>query len=553
MPEAGSEQVDRREAILEAVSFAAERLLASDWERELPAVIQRLGEATGISRAYVFRNVTSQDGILMQDMIAEWCAPGIHVTYGDPENHDLPYLPRWPHYIEELGAGRVMTLKRSEASGIDLEDLDDEDILSTLFLPVLVGDRWWGYLGFDDCETERSWSRAEVDVLRAAAGILGAALGRSQTDAARIAAEERYRVLIEQIPAITYIDELEYPDQVPFPTRFVSPQVRTVLGYEPEEFIEDANMWDHIVHPDDAEHMTYAEVVAGREGRDYSAEYRLIAKDGRVVWVHDEARLLEGSADSRQVWHGVLYDVTALREALEREQDVVARLRALDELKDTFLNAVSHDLRTPVSAILGFALTLSRDEGGLEEEDKREFAERIAANARKLNRLVNDLLDLDRLTRGIIELQRRNVEVERVVARIVEESDVGAEHPVTLDLRPTQVAVDVVKVERIVENLVLNADRHTPKGTPLHVSVRPEGDAALILVEDEGDGVPPELTETIFDAFTQAELGHSPGVGIGLSLVARFAALHGGRAWVEEREGGGASFRVLLPGGDAAE
>lgn len=539
---------DRREAILDAVSFAAERFLGRDWEEEVPPVLARLGEATESSRVYLFRNRRGDDGALLQDMVAEWCAPGIATTIEDPENHDLPYLPLWQHYVDELGSGRVMTQVRSEVSGIDAQDMDDEAIRSTMFLPVFSGPEWWGYMGFDDCVTERIWARAEVDVLRAAAGILGASLQRQETDRARRQAEERYRLMVEQIPAITYIDALDDPDHSPYPTVFVSPQIRNILGYEPEEFVRDPTMWERVTHPDDVSVMADAEVAAGRQRGDYDVEYRMITKDGRIIWVHDVARLLGVDAGGREVWHGVLHDITSLKEDLERAQEVSARLRALDEMKDTFLSAVSHDLRTPVAAIYGLALTLTRDEGGLLEQEKQDFAERIASNARKLNGLINDLLDLDRLKRGLIEVQRRPTEVEILVARVVDECEVGATHPVSMNLQPTIAAVDPVKVERIVENLVLNADRHTPEGTPIHVTVRPDGDGVLLIVEDEGPGVDPELRDSIFEAFTQAELGHSPGVGIGLSLVTRFAALHGGRAWVEDRPGGGASFRVFLPG-----
>jgi signal transduction histidine kinase len=104
-------------------------------------------------------------------------------------------------------------------------------------------------------------------------------------------------------------------------------------------------------------------------------------------------------------------------------------------------------------------------------------------------------------------------------------------------------------VERIVENLLVNAVRHTPRGTPVRVSVTANEHGALIVVEDEGDGVPRELREKIFEEFRQGTDAPqpSPGVGVGLTLVRRFAEMHHGRAWVEEREGGGASFRVFLP------
>ena len=122
-----------------------------------------------------------------------------------------------------------------------------------------------------------------------------------------------------------------------------------------------------------------------------------------------------------------------------------------------------------------------------------------------------------------------------------------------MDIASVVLSVDAAKVERIVDNLLANTARHTSEDAGVRVWVAPEGGGVMIAVEDEGPGVPDDLKEAIFEPFRQGpqRSQHSPGVGIGLSLVARFAELHGGRAWVEDRPSGGASFRVFLPGGEA--
>jgi signal transduction histidine kinase len=231
-------------------------------------------------------------------------------------------------------------------------------------------------------------------------------------------------------------------------------------------------------------------------------------------------------------------------------QEAADRLRGLDEMKNTFLDAVSHELRTPLAAVLGIALTLERDDLELPPEESRELVGRLAVNARRLERLLSDLLDLDRLVRGIVEPVRRPTNVGELVRRVVLGSEALADRRVEVDLEPVVVSVDGPKVERIVENLVANTIRHTPAESTVWVHVRRQDDGALISVEDDGAGVPEELRRAIFEPFRQGpqRARHSPGVGIGLSLVSRFAELHGGQAWVEERPGGGASFRVFLPG-----
>jgi signal transduction histidine kinase len=239
--------------------------------------------------------------------------------------------------------------------------------------------------------------------------------------------------------------------------------------------------------------------------------------------------------------------------ALERERAAAEHLRALDEHKSAFLQAVSHDLRTPLASVLGISLTLQRSRGRLPEAEAGDLLGRLAVNARRLDRILTGLLDLDRLERGIVELRRERLDLAGLVAGVV--SEAGEElleaHPVSLELAPAQVLADAAKVERIVENLLANAARHTDPGTPIWVRVAPGERGAVLCVDDAGPGIPAEQRESIFRPFNRGPGGatYAPGSGVGLALVAQLASLHDGHAWVEDRAGGGASFRVLLPAG----
>jgi signal transduction histidine kinase len=238
-----------------------------------------------------------------------------------------------------------------------------------------------------------------------------------------------------------------------------------------------------------------------------------------------------------------------LERALQREQQAAERLRAADSMKDTFLRAVSHDLRNPLTAILGVALTLERTKLQLPREKAMELLAMLVEKARKLDRLLADLLDLNRLEQGVLEPNRSHTDVGVMVRHLVDEVDHLEGRPVYVDVPVLVADIDGPKVERILENLLINTTRHTPAGTPVWVRGLVRGRDLELVVEDAGPGVPRELAGSIFEPFRQGPNAarKSSGVGIGLSLVARFAQLHGGRAWVGERFGGGAAFHVLLP------
>jgi PAS domain S-box-containing protein len=364
--------------------------------------------------------------------------------------------------------------------------------------------------------------------------------------------ELRYQRLVEHLPAIVYAESATDDEAVVI---YVSPQIRTLLGIDPEDWIGSSAGWLSRVHEDDRDRVAAVNAESERTGKPFADEYRMRTGNGTVVWFHDESVLVRDDDGRPLFWQGVMLDVTEQRRAIELEEELVTEraeanaLRELDELKNTFLQAVSHDLRTPLAAILGLAVTLERDDVELTESEARDLASRIASNARKLDRIVNDLLDLDRIGRGIVEPNVVEIDVGALVERIVADSDLAGQRAVVVDAATVFAEIDPPKVERIVENLLANTGRHTPATARVWVCVCEERDGVTIAVEDDGPGIRPELRRSIFEPFNRGEdrAERGTGVGIGLALVARFAELHGGRAWVQDREGGGASFRVWLP------
>ena len=236
-----------------------------------------------------------------------------------------------------------------------------------------------------------------------------------------------------------------------------------------------------------------------------------------------------------------------VRRQLDDERDNALRLRQADDMKNTFLAAVSHELRTPLTSILGFAVTML-DRPELDDAQRERMLRTVVQEAEHLEDILANMLDLDRLTRGKATLIAREVDPAVVVREAVEHVQRRSQRPIGVELAPDlRVCVDVAKVERIVENLVGNAVKYTPETADVLVRMHADGSGIVIRVDDGGPGIGSELRETIFEPFRRgADVGVA-GTGIGLSLVDRFSRMHGGRAWVEERPGGGCRFQVYLP------
>jgi PAS domain S-box-containing protein len=424
---------------------------------------------------------------------------------------------------------------------------------AVLGVPLVSGGTVTGVIGLSFSEPGRTFSDDEVQQVSRFAEVASIALDNARLYAAaqqelveRQKAERRFRTLVEEIPAIVYSEEFE----VGGARQYINRQVEELFGFTAEE-ASRANFWKTAVHPDDLERVLAEEARCERTGEPFRMEYRSFTKSGEVKWVRDQCVLVRDPAGKPLFWQGVSVDITDTKRALEHEREVARRLRALDQMKNTFLDAVSHELRTPLAAIVGIGLTLEHKADNLAEADRSDLYTRLVANARKLDRLLNDLLDLDRLTHGIVAPKRRPTDVAALAARIADDWALLNGRRPQVVAQPVTVSLDPAKVERIIENLLANAARHTPPDTPVWVRVEQPagGDGVLLAVEDAGAGVPAELRDSVFEPFRQGPgtPTHAPGVGIGLTLVARFAELHGGRAWVEERAGGGSSFRVLIP------
>jgi two-component system, OmpR family, sensor histidine kinase KdpD len=267
--------------------------------------------------------------------------------------------------------------------------------------------------------------------------------------------------------------------------------------------------------------------------------------------VHDQRHLLTFAI---MFAVGLVISHLALRIRRQEKEAEAATLRVrTEEIRSSLLSAVSHDLRTPLAAITG-AGTALRDGGDLSQHERRELLDTLCEEAERLERLVANLLDMTRLEAGALEVKREWVPVEELVgsalSRIEARIDgrpITTEIPSDLPLAP----VDPVLLEHALVNLLENALKYTPAGTPIEIAARRAAGGIELELSDRGPGLP-EPPEPLFEKFVRNAPRGTGGVGLGLPIARGIARAHGGDVVAENRPGGGARFVLNLPLGTSA-
>jgi PAS domain S-box-containing protein len=318
----------RRDAILRAVAFAAERFLgeASSWEESIEEVLERLGVATGASRVYIFENYACEDGELGATYRYGWVAPGVSAQTDNPLMAALQCRAAgYGRWAELWSRGEIVYGHTREFPEIEQRELREQDILSIVVIPIFVEGEWWGQIGFDECFAEREWSAAEMDVLKAAASTLGAALRRRRIEEELRGSEERYRAVIEQATDGIYLLDAGTKRIVES-----NPSFQKMLGYSANE-MQGMEVYDFVAHPRDNVDATIRRTLELKRRVVGGRKYR--RKDGSLVDVEVGVSVIFHGG--KEVICTIVRDITERRRAeaeLTREREFLTAM--LDSLKE---------------------------------------------------------------------------------------------------------------------------------------------------------------------------------------------------------------------------
>jgi PAS domain S-box-containing protein len=382
-------------------------------------------------------------------------------------------------------------------------------------------------------------------LLEAAAERIGRITERRQTEEALSASEERFRLIAETSPDyIVQTDKLGY-------ITYTSPAVRYMLGYEPEE--RKGQNFSTLIPPSS---LAVAKAVMAKASMGetlHNIEVTLIHKDGRLVPMEANiAPIIENNEVTGLL--GIVRDITERKQAEER-------MHELDRMKSEFLSNVSHELRNPLHSARGFVKLLLNNEVP-DPRTQKEFLTIIDKEARRLNVLIDDLLDMSRLEAGRFNIQKQRLVLRDFIHEQVESfatiaGDKGMTIKEDLPADMPVIEADGNRIKQVISNLLSNAIKFSDNGNiKIKSSVR--DNEVLVQIIDHGIGIPEEAKPHLFERFFRAKDNMARGgTGLGLYISREIIEAHGGRIWVKSKEGKGSTFSFTLPldnsGGDTHE
>ncbi len=403
-------------------------------------------------------------------------------------------------------------------------------------------------------DAENSVSFYEVDGEIFIVWVLRDVTEEKKAQQALLASEERYRSITQSINECIWAAENIKND---LKAVFYTPAIRKITSYEPEDFLEDEELWGKIIHPDDVEFVgekmdqLYGDPVRNLE----SLEYRIIDKLGNVIWIENKITVLRDARGKIQKVFGIISDVTLAKRSEEELKKSAEDYKELNETKDRFISIVSHDLRTPFSSIIGFTDILL-NEKDINEEQRIQYTKFIQESSKSMLGLVNSLLDLTRLQTG-----RTKFEPERINAKVLIEKSIQLMTGAALQKKINLVSeikndfyihADEGLLFQAFNNLISNAIKFTKQEGSIVINSRANVEKKQIefSVRDTGVGIKKEDIHKLFKIdtkFTTSGTAGEKGSGLGLSLVYDIVRKHGGEIWVNSEYGKGTQFVFSIP------
>ncbi|MGQ1909572.1 ATP-binding protein [Marinifilum sp. RC60d5] len=515
-----------------------------DFESSTRETVRIIGEHTGVSRVYIFEDSVDRK---TTSNTYEWCNKGIQSKKNELQNIPYNTIPSWKKLLKEEGIVYSDTI-------VDLPDdlwkmLESQGIKSIIVLPLVISGKMFGFIGFDECDTNHLWTKSEIELLRTISSMISTAFLRNQIQTNLVLSERANRGIINSIP--DEILKLKRDGEV------ISFQSKFEYSLFDKLKNKDVNSICDVLNDELCNSFISAIeecLVKGNFEFNYSSF-------NRDKMLYSEARFVKLNTEEVLV---IIRDVTDLKEKEQQLQIEKNKAEQASKAKSEFLANVSHEIRTPMNAILGFSEWLHSN---VENPQHRNYLHTILTSGRNLLALINDILDLSKIESGKMNIELEPMQCKIVINQIKQVFKQKLEinnlaFNITVDSSvPQYIYMDEVRFYQILFNLVGNSIKFTAKGY-IHVSVSavktsdPNAINLFLNVEDTGIGIKKDQQENVFKAFTQ-QSGQSnryyEGTGLGLTIVGGLLKKLNGEISLQSEVGRGSKFTIKFKNVKIAE
>ena len=528
-----AEELERRNAILEGVRLAAETFLRSgDWQEQIQPVIARLGESAGACRVYICENRTTGERPASSRKIHEWTASGVSPLTLGPELEDLWYTSGFSRWAKLLAEGEMIHCPVHELPESERGVLIEQRILSIAVVPIFVEERWWGFIGFDDCQTERRWSHHEIEALRAAAGILGAAIQQERS-------REKLSLLATALEQAAYGIAITDTDRL---VQYVNPTFEQMTGIERDQII--GTPYEFFPGETAAELSNEHIFTQLAQGKPWQTSYTAQRSDGFSYEEEITASAVKSAEGEEYFYVIAKTDITERR----RLETIAEADNLMQNIGYTF-SGIRHEIGNPINSI---KVALSMLESKLDQFDEttiQEFLQRSLEEIGRVEYLLAALKNfslherpkgqsvrLDEFVSGFHALTGGDFESRGITVTF--EDLVGECYGIT----------DPRALHQVMLNIMTNAADAVEKRDRPSIIIRLERSPGWlqILVTDNGIGISDKQQAHLFKPFYTTK---EKGTGLGLVIARKMLSSMNSTIDVDSRANIGTTVTISIPEG----
>uniref|UniRef100_UPI00404B4AFE PAS domain S-box protein n=1 Tax=Flavobacterium sp. TaxID=239 RepID=UPI00404B4AFE len=534
--------------ILTAIAKITSNLLAKkDLNKIFDESLGIIAKTINADRFYFFESNNEKSEISQK---FEWARTEDLIQLNNANLQNIPH-DYFPEFLEKIKRKETYnTLVKEVPNGPFRTELDAQEIKSILIIPLFDQDTLLGFIGFDDCTTERVWAAEEITILKTLANNISSTIIRLRNEKSLEESESKFRLLANNIPGAVYLVKFDEKRS----KIYLNDEIENLTGYSKQDFIENKVMLYDLYHPDDKQEAFEQIANAIKNKEPFLITVRLIRKNGTIVWIeeHGEAICIN---DTVEYIEGVIIDIT---ERKENEKAILAKefAEASNKAKTKFLANMSHEIRTPLNGIIGFTKLLNNTPLN---EIQNQYLETVNQSAETLLNIVNDILDISKIEAGKLTLE---VNKTSLIALVNDSIDIMkyTAHQKNIELivnihenTDCSIWTDQIRLKQIIQNLLSNAIKFTLKGeVELEISsekIDPENSNFLFQIKDTGIGVKAENKERILEAFLQEDNSTTRkfgGTGLGLTITNSLLKMMNSKLNIEKNTPNGSIFSFNL-------